>query len=177
MKNRMFILMMLIVLLISFSACKATETETAVTEAVVNETEQQDSSQNASADQAYPVEEILVEPAAQAESAYPINQDDLGQLAKAWLLTASYIDGLVQETAEKTLELKSDYTYQIITTDDTSVGTWTARQLATGSNLVFNSSEGTMFSYQITVLEADTLVLTSTQDGKSIEEHFTSANW
>lgn len=181
MKNRLFILIVLIVLLISLGACKPSETE--VTGAAAGETGQQSPGEGTGADQAYPLEETenpaaeIENPAAEVETAYPITQDDLGQLVKVWSLTESYIDDTAQETSEKTLAFNSDNTYQITTSDSTNTGTWTARLMANASNLVLSTSEGTLLSYQISVLEADLLVLTSIQDGKSLEEHFTPVNW
>ena len=176
MQNRLLIWITLIVLFLSLGACNPADTEPVATESIAGETAQQNPTQDTAAEQAYPVE-TPVKPAAQAESAYPITQDDLGQLIQVWTLTAVTVDGSAQEAAEKTLAFTSGNTFQIITSDNTITGNWTAQLLATESNLILSSSEGTLFSYQITSLEADSLVLTSIQDGKPLEEHFAPANW
>ena len=175
MKIRLLTMITLIVLSISLGACKTTETSTMVPETVIDQTEGQNDTGETAVNQAYPLE--TAEKPIQQEMAYPISQDDIQMLIKAWSLTETYVEGAIQENKEKILEFNSDNTFQIITPENTITGNWSVRLFATESNLILNQMDGAFTSYQIVELEQDSLILSSIQDGKPIEEHFTPANW
>jgi hypothetical protein len=175
MKNRLLPWITLLVLSISLGACRAAETQTAVPEPIIDQAEQQNETAETAIDQAYPLE--TAETPIKQEMAYPISEDDIQLLFKAWALTEFYIDGASQENKEIIMEFNSDNTFQIITPESTVSGNWIARLFAAESNLILNQTDGSMVTYQIVELEPDSLILSSIQDGKPIEEHFTPANW
>ncbi len=129
-------------------------------------------------DEAYPVDQSYPINNDQTDVflAYPIPDEHIALLAKTWVLSAQTENGISQEPIEKTLILGENGSYEIITAENTSTGTWTTRTSPSGTTLFLDIGTADVSLYEILEMGENSFRITFQQDGIEIEEQYLSTD-
>ena len=174
MKRHHHVWISLIIVLITLSACQSipvieniTDTPSAEDTTILPDT--------TPFDEAYPLEDIVIPPS--FEAAYPITEEDLSKLLRAWTLVTYSENGLQQQPEVKTLRFNADGSYEMITETGQESGNWTARLLAVESTLTLDPGTDEILTFEIVDLEEALLNLRSIRGETQIDEGYQPADW
>jgi len=175
MKNHVLLWIILSILIISFTACQASQpgSEEPPSPGDIQGDGNNPDDPFSPSEDAYPLtDEVPPQLEVVPESAYPITTEDLQVLYKTWVRSAYYENGSAKGAEELTLTFNPDNTYTRTLSNVTISGEWSASLWAVESMLIFKPTAQDLFTYQIQTLEETNLVLISYQEGMQIEEHF-----
>ena len=149
--------------LILLSACQTNAT-----------TNNSDISSTRNNEEAYPVNQSNTISSAQSDvsSGYPIPEEHAVILSKTWVLSTREENGISQVPIEKTFILTEDGSYEIITADNISTGTWTTRTTSSGITLLLDIGTANVSMYEIQEMSEDSLWIRFRQDGIEITEQY-----
>lgn len=183
MKENLRILFGLVIIGLMLTACQVPPESQPAANDPERSLEEAPDQENAMFETAYPAEEDApVQTTPEVDAAYPITEEDLSLLSKAWQLSAYYEDGVVQGLMVKTLKFNPDGSYEMAaesetnTSSGTTTGSWTTRLTAIESTLILNDSSGETLTFEILKLEEALLILQSWRENIQIEEQFEPVN-
>ena len=190
MKNKVFIIICLVLLIFGMTACQRDESgvespqpqenNTLVPTESESEPVTEDNQEQATeVEFGYPVEETTptkAESQSEIESAYPVTQEDLQMLYHTWSLTNYFVDEISQEAGIKTIKFNADGTYEMTTDEGSQTGQWRTRLMASESTLILEPDEGIKTTYEIVDITQAVLNLRMFQDNMQIDEQYLPAD-
>jgi hypothetical protein len=174
MKKRTIACILVCLLALILSACRADDPVDEMEEAFLPIYTEAELGENAypAGDEAYPIGEVFLPI---DESAYPITEADLAWLTRTWRLASYAEDGIDRSPPIKTLSIKDDGSYIITTGSEQETGMWTTILLAVESSLILNRDNGETQYYQILALGENELILRTQRNNLQIDEEYLPA--
>jgi len=171
MKTRTTLYILLFLLALTITACRAEDPVEEVEEAFLPIHTEAETGEDAypAEEAAYPIDEVL---SPFEEVAYPITEADLAWLLQTWQLTAYAEDGVGQDPPDKTITFNADGSYGMTTGSMQETGTWTTVLLAVESTLILTNDAGESQYYEITELNQNELNLRSQVGNLIVEEEY-----
>lgn len=175
MKTRNTLIILICLLVLILTACRADDPIEEVEEAFLPLYTEDESGDIAypAGEAAYPAGEVFIPV---EEAAYPITESDLDWLVRPWQLTAYAENGVDLAPPDKTLTFKADGSYSLTINSEGETGTWTTILLAVESTLILTDSAGESQYYQIITLAENELNLQTMRDNLQIEEKYLPAD-
>ncbi|MCB2214134.1 hypothetical protein KQH50_01940 [bacterium] len=122
--------------------------------------------------QGYPLEDVIINT---GEDAYPVQQADLQNLYRNWVLTTYMVDGSEETPPAITLTFNEDGIFSRETEKGLTEGTWRA-ELTFFPRLILETNAQEFEVYNLLGLESDELRWQIGQEGMLIEEVYSPAN-
>lgn len=174
MKTRTITIILVCLLALILTACRADEPVEEIDQAYLPITTEAETGEDAypAGDAAYPIGEVFV---SIEEAAYPITEADLAWLLRTWRLATYAEDRVNQAPPIKTLTFNADGSYSMTTESEQETGTWTTILLAGESTLILNREDGETDYYQIIDLGENELNLRIQRGNVHIDEGYLPA--
>lgn len=174
MKTRTITIILVCLLALTLTACRADEPVEEIDQAYLPITTEAETAEDAypAGEDAYPIGEVFVPI---EEAAYPITEADLAWLLGTWRLATYAEDGVNQAPPIKTLTFNADGSYNITTESEQETGIWTTMLLAVESTLILNREDGEIDYYQIIDLGENELNLRTQRGNQQIDEGYLPA--